>query len=93
MNIPNLYKEFIKNVDIIEYLNRPGSSIEDCVGEVMSAYSYDIGYILGDYTNNSDNKIEMLNLFLKYKDNGINMLFTIEDGIIKEALGQQKNMK
>ena len=73
--------------DIIEYLNRPDTSIDDCVEEGISAYSYDVGYILGSYINNSDNDIEMLNLFLKYKDNGINKPFTIGEEIIKETLG------
>lgn len=89
----NLYKEFIKNTDIVEYLNRQGSSIEACVDEGISAYSYDIGYILGNYINNGDNKIEYLNMILKYKDKGINMPFTIEEGIIKESLGNQKYTK
>ena len=89
----NLYKEFIKNADIVEYLNREHSFIESCVDEGISAYSYDIGYILGEYINNNDNKIEYLNMILKYKDNGINMPFTIEEGIIKESLGNQRYTK
>ena len=93
LSVINLYKELIKNIDIVEYLNRQGSSIETCVDEGISAYSYDIGYILGNYTNNSDNKIEILNVILKYKDNGINMPFTIEEEIIKETLGYQKYTK
>ena len=87
LDLVNIYKEFIKNTDIIEYLNRPDTSIDDCVEEGISAYSYDVGYILGSYINNSDNDIEMLNLFLKYKDNGINKPFTIGEEIIKETLG------
>lgn len=59
----------------------------------MSSYSYDIGYIIGNYTNNSDNKIEILNTLLKYKDNGINIPFTIKEDIIKEALGHPKFTK
>lgn len=89
----NLYKEFVKNKDIVEYFNRQGSSIESCVDEGISAYSYDIGYILGNYINNGDNKREYLNMILKYKDNGINMPFTIEEGIIIESLGNQKYTK
>lgn len=89
----NLYKEFIKNTDIVEYLNRHDSSIESCIDEGISAYSYDIGYILGNYINNGNNKIEYLNMILKYKDKGINMPFNIEEGIIKEALGNQKYIK
>lgn len=89
----NLYKEFVKNKDIVEYFNRQGSSIESCVDEGISAYSYDIGYILGNYINNGDNKREYLDMILKYKDNGINMPFTIEEGIIIESLGNQKYTK
>ena len=86
LNIANLYKEFIKNVDIVEFFNRTNSSIEDCINEGMSVYSYDIGYILGNYAINSDNEKEILNLLLKYKDEGINMPFTIDEGIIKSTL-------
>lgn len=82
----NLYLEFIKNPNIVEYLNRQDVSIENCVEEGMSAYSYDIGYILSNYINNSENKIENLNMLLKYKDNGINMPFTIDERIIKGTL-------
>lgn len=93
LSVINLYKEFIKNSDVVEYLNRQNSSIETCVDEGMSAYSYDIGYILGNYINNSDNKTDYLNMILKYKDNGINMPFTISEGIVKEALGNPKYTK
>ena len=41
---------------------------------------------LGSYINNSENKIENLNMLLKYKDNGINMPFTIDERIIKGTL-------
>lgn len=93
LNAVNLYIEFIKNENIIEYLNCQDSSIEECVDEKISAYSYDIGYILGNHTRNSNNKIEFLNMILYYKDNGINMPFTIEEGTINEALGCQKYTK
>ncbi len=86
----NLYIEFIKNPTVVEYLNRQGSSIESCIEEGMSAYSYDIGYILGNYINNSEGKVENLNTLLKYKDNGINMPFTIDKSIIKGTLGNQE---
>ncbi len=89
----NLYKEFIKAPAIIEYFSRQGSSIESCIDEGMSAYSYDIGYILGHYTNINDNKIEILNTLLKYKDKGLNMPFTIDEEIIKNALGTQQYTK
>lgn len=52
----------------------------------MTGYSYDIGYILGEYVNNSDNRVELLNMLLKYKDNGINMPFTIEEENVKTIL-------
>ena len=86
LNVLNIYRELINNKDIVEYLNREGTSIEECFDEAISGYSYDIGYILGSYTNSSDNKIDLLNMFLKYKDKGINMPFTIDNEIIKEAL-------
>jgi len=93
LNIINLYKEFIKNSDIVEYFNKQGSSIKDCIDEGMTGYSYDIGYILGEYVNNSDNRVELLNMLLKYKDNGINMPFTIEEENVKAILGNQKHIK
>lgn len=93
LNIINLYKEFIKNSDIVEYFNKQGSSIKDCIDEGMTGYSYDIGYILGEYVNNSNNRVELLNMLLKYKDNGINMPFTIEEEIVKAALGNPKHIK
>ena len=86
LNAVNLYIEFIKNPNIVEFLNRQGSSIENCIDEGMSAYSYDIGYILGSYITNSEGKIENLNTLLMYKDNGINMPFTIDERIIKGTL-------
>lgn len=89
----NLYLEFIKNPNIVEYLNRQGVSIENCVEEGMSDYSYDIGYILGSYINNSENKIENLNMLLKYKDNGINMPFTIDERIIQGTLENSELME
>lgn len=89
----NLYIEFIKNPAVVEYLNRQGSSIESCIEEGMSAYSYDIGYILGNYINNSEGKIENLNTLLKYKDNGITMPFTIDESIIKGTLGNQETLE
>lgn len=89
LNAINLYKEFNRDMNIVEYLNKQGSSIEDCIDEGISAYSYDIGYILGTYINNSDNRIEFLNMLLKYKDKGIDMPFTIEEGIIKTTLESQ----
>lgn len=83
----NLYIEFIKNPTVVEHLNRQGSSIESCIEEGMSAYSYDIGYILGNYINNSEGKVENLNTLLNYKDNGITMPFTIDESIIIGTLG------
>lgn len=86
----NLYIEFIKNPAVVEHLNRQGSSIESCIEEGMSSYSYDIGYILGNYINNSEDKVEKLNTLLKHKDNGITMPFTIDESIIKGILGKQE---
>ena len=93
LNTINLYKELAKNPTIVEYLNKQNTSIVDCIDEGISNYYYDIGYILGTYTNNSDNKIELLNTFLKYKDKGINSPFTIDDEIIKYTLESKKNTK
>lgn len=93
LNAINLYKEFIKDRDIVLFLTKEGMSIENCVDEVISSYSYDIGYILSNYINNSDNRILFLNMILKHKDKGIDALFTIDEEIIKSAFGYQKNMK
>ena len=92
LSVVNLYREFIKNQVIVEYLNRQHSSIENCIDEGISAYSYDIGYILGSYLNYNNNKIENLNMVLKYKDYGITTPFTIEESVIKEML-ENKNYK
>ncbi len=90
LNVVNLYIEFIKNPAIVKHLNKQGSSIESCIEEGMSPYSYDIGYILGNYINNSEGKTEKLNTLLKHKDNGITMPFTIDESIIKGILGKQE---
>ena len=92
LSVVNLYREFIKNQVIVEYLNRQHSSIENCIDEGISAYSYDIGYILGSYLNYNNNKIENLNMVLKYKDYGITTPFAIEESVIKEML-ENKNYK
>lgn len=89
----NLYIEFIKNPHVVEYLNTQGSSIESCIEEGMSDYSYDIGYILGNYINYNEGKFENLNTLLKYKDNGITMPFTIDESIIKGTLGNQETLE
>lgn|SRR5574344_893 len=93
LNALNLYIEFIKNPNAVEYFNRQGSSIEMCVEEGMSAYSYDIGYILGNYMKNSNNRNDLLDMILNYKDNGLKMPFSIDEEIIDEALSNQKYMK
>lgn len=93
LNVVNLYREFSKDKRFVEYLNRENSSIETCVEEGISTYSYDIGYILGSYVNNSENKVELLNIILKYKDKGITMPFTIEEGIIEGTLVSDKYTK
>lgn len=93
LNAINLYKEFIKNSDIVLSLTKEEISIEDCVDEAISSYSYDVGYILSNYINNSDNRIPFLDMILKYKDKGIDALFIIDEEIIKSAFGYQKNMK
>ena len=85
LNTVNLYNELTKNQEIMEYLCKQNHSIEECLAEVFLNYSYDIGYILGSYVISSDNKVDLLNMYLKYKDNGINMPFTISESMIKSA--------
>ena len=46
LNVINLYKRFMKVPAVMEYFKRPRSSMDDCIDEGMSAYSYDIGYLL-----------------------------------------------
>ena len=53
LNAINLYKGIIKNSDIVLFLTKDEISIEDCVYEAISFYSYDVGYILSNYINNS----------------------------------------
>ena len=79
LKFKDLYQEFVNNQAFMEYLNNQDTSIEDCIEEGMSEYSYEIGYILADYANNSNRKVELLNEFLKYKDEGITKPFTIEE--------------
>lgn len=86
LNIINIYQEFIKDENIVQYLSNQENSIIECVADGISDYSYGIGFILGSYINDSDKKIELLDMFLKYKNNGISMPFTIEESIIKESL-------
>lgn len=93
LNVVNLYIKFMKNPSIIEYFNQQGSTIEDCIEEGMSTYSYDIGYILGNYIKNSSNRNEILNMILDCKDNGLNIPFSIDEEIIKESLSSQKYTK
>ena len=93
LNAINLYKEFAKNVDIIEHLNKTGISIEDCVDNRISSYSYDIGYILGGYAITSANKKEMLDMFLKYKSGMLETPFTIDKELISGTLGSLKYIK
>ena len=86
LGIIDLYREFMKDSDIFEYFSREDSSIEDCVDLGISSYSYDVGYILGSYINGREDKIELLNMLLKYKDKGIEEPFTIDTEIIKDTL-------
>lgn len=93
LNIINLYKEFCKDKEIVEYLDRQDTNIKNCMDEGVSEYSYDIGYILGSYVNSSDNKIGILNMLLKYKDKGISTSFGIDEEIIKSTLKSEKYTK
>ncbi len=89
----DLYKEFMKDSEVFEYLNREDSSIEDCIEEGISSYSYDIGYILGSYINDREDKKELLNKLLKIKDKGIDRPFSIDIEIIKGALKEDINIE
>ena len=66
----DLYRELGKDEKIVEYLSRDDSSLEDDIEQGISSYSYDIGYIIGCYTNSRDDKVEILNMLLQYKDKG-----------------------
>ena len=77
----------------MKYFDKQGSSIKDCILEGITDYSYDIGYILGEYVNNSDNRVELLNMLLMYKDNGIDSPFNIEEELINTALKTEKFTK
>ena len=92
-NIISLYKEFSKDKEIVEYLDREDTNIKNCMDEGVSEYSYDIGYILGSYVNSSDNKIDILNMLLKYKDKGISTSFGLDEEIIKSTLKSEKYTK
>lgn len=88
----NLYNALMQNEDVINYLNSPNISIENSVSEGIESYSYDIGYILGNYANSCDNKRELLNLFLQLKSKGLNTPFTIDESIIGESLEKHRFM-
>jgi hypothetical protein len=90
LNIINLYREFNKVPAINDYLSNKSTSIENCIDEGISAYSYDVGYILGNYAYNGDNKKKNLDMILKCKDKGIDFPFTIEEDIIKKSLESQQ---
>lgn len=93
LNVVNLYKELNKDKNVVDYINSNEFSIKSCLEERLSSYSYDIGYILGNYVNNSNNRIELLSTILKYMNNGIDMPFTIDESVIKEELGGNKYIK
>lgn len=88
----NLYNALMQNEDVINYLNSPNISIENSISEGIESYSYDIGYILGNYANSCDNKRELLNLFLQLKSKGLNTPFTIDESMIGESLEKHRFM-
>lgn len=92
LNSSELYSELMKNSNVINYLNSPNATIENCVSEGLESYSYDIGYILGNYANACDNKTELLNWFLQLKNKGLNTPFTIDENMIEESLGNHRFM-
>ena len=93
LNVVNLYKEFNNDKEIVKCFDNNNFSIESCLEDGLGNYSYDIGYILGNYVNNSNNRIELLNTILKYMKNGIVMPFTIDENIIKEVLISDKHTR
>lgn len=93
LNFRNLYKTFTKNQTIVDFLNGFDRSIESYIEEAISDYSYDIGYIIGNYTSTNDHKEEILNRILKEKKHGVKEPYTIDPDIIKEALASPKNTK
>ena len=48
---------------------------------------------MGEYVNNSDNRVELLNMLLMYKDNGIDSPFNIEEELINTALKTEEFTK
>lgn len=92
LNSSELYSELMQNSDVVNYLNSPNTTIENCVSEGLESYSYDIGYVLGNYANACDNKPELLNWFLQLKNKGLNTPFTIDENMIEESLGNHRFM-
>ena len=90
LNVLNIYRVFMNNKDIIEYLSKPNTSIRDCVDLVLTSYAYDIGYIVGIH---NDNNKGLLNTILTIKDNGLNCRFSMEEEMIKSALEDEKYTK
>lgn len=89
LDYDNLYRELSKDSEIVEYFDSPIRSIERAYAEGVSDYSYDIGYILGNYANKRGMNKEILDIFLRIKEYGNNEAFTIDENVIKEALNEQ----
>lgn len=92
LNCSNLYNVLMQNENVINYLSSPNMSIESSVCEGLESYSYDIGYILGNYANSRDNKRELLNWILQIKSKGLNTPFTIDENIIGDTLENHRFM-
>lgn len=92
LDASNLYNVLMQNESVFNYLNSPNTSIESSVSEGLESYSYDIGYILGNYANSCDNKSELLNWILQIKSNGLNTPFTIDENIIGNTLENHRFM-
>ena len=92
LDASNLYNVLLQNESVINYLNGPNTSIESSVSEGLESYSYDIGYILGNYANSCDNKSELLNWILQIKSNGLKKPFTIDENIIADTLENHRFM-
>ncbi len=85
----DLYRELGKDQEIVDYLSREDSSLEECIDQGISSYSYDIGYIFGCFTSARDDKVEILDMLLKYKDKGIDRHFTIDTETIKGSFKEE----
>ena len=93
LKLLSMYRKLSKDKDIVEYLDREGTSITDCVDEGLSDYSYDVGYLLKSFYESSADKKGLLDLILRYKDKGFDKPFSISEEVIKDTLRQKEFIK